>query len=97
MGIVTQTPTRPAEAGSTGSAPPATRTGRNLEGHRWVSRPEEAFTPEALKDRLIGNIRSWRDYPPSLRLWFWLIPAITAALGGVLRFVRLDTPRTLVF
>ena len=97
MGNVTQTPTRDVEAGSTGSAPPATRTGRNLEGHRWVSRPEEAFTPEALKDRLIGNIRSWRDYPPSLRLWFWLIPAITAALGGVLRFVRLDSPRTLVF
>ena len=97
MGIVTQTPTRPADAGSTGSAPPAPSTGRNLEGHRWVSRPAEAFTPDALKDRLIGSIRSWRDYPPSLRLWFWLIPAITAALGGILRFVRLDTPRNLVF
>ena len=97
MGNVTQTPTRPADAGSTGSAPPARSTGRNLEGHRWVSRPAEAYTPDALKERLIGGIRSWRDYPPSLRLWFWLIPAITAALGGVLRFVRLDTPRSLVF
>lgn len=97
MGSVTQTPTRPAEAGSAGSAPPAPRRGRNLEGHRWVSRPAEAFTPDALTDRLIGSIRSWRDYPPPLRLWFWLIPALTAALGGVLRFVRLDTPRNLVF
>ncbi|MGO4192181.1 dolichyl-phosphate-mannose--protein mannosyltransferase [Arthrobacter sp. YAF17] len=97
MGIVTQTPTRPVDAGSTGSAPSATSPGRNLEGHRWISRPAEAFTPEALKGRLIGNIRSWRDYPPPLRLWFWLIPVITAALGGILRFVRLDSPRNLVF
>jgi dolichyl-phosphate-mannose-protein mannosyltransferase len=97
MGKVTQTPTRPAEAGSAGPAPSTAPAGRNLEGHRWISRPAEAYTPEALKDRLIGSIRSWRDYPPSLRLWFWLIPAITAILGGILRFVRLDTPRNLVF
>jgi dolichyl-phosphate-mannose--protein O-mannosyl transferase len=71
--------------------------GRNLEGHRWIRRPNEAFTAEALQERLIGGLRSWRDYPASLRLWFWLIPTITAALGGVLRFVRLDTPRNLVF
>jgi dolichyl-phosphate-mannose-protein mannosyltransferase len=97
MGKVTQTPTRPVEAGSAGPAPSTAPTGRNLEGHRWISRPAEAYTPEALKDRLIGSVRSWRDYPPSLRLWFWLIPAITAVLGGILRFVRLDTPRNLVF
>ena len=99
MGNVTQTPTRPtSRPGPTGSAPPATRRRHgNLEGHRWISRPPEAFTAEALKERLIGSIRSWRDYPPSLRLWFWLIPALTAALGGVLRFVRLDSPRNLVF
>ena len=72
-------------------------TGRNLEGHRWISRPRRAFTVEALTQRLIGNIRSWRDYPPSLRLWFWLIPALTAVLGGILRFVRLDNPHNLVF
>jgi len=100
---------RPAGAGSTAAVPadagphprrPAAGpagTGRNLEGHRWISRPVEAFTPEALRERLLGPIRSWRDYPPSLRLWFWLIPALTAALGGVLRFVRLDTPHNLVF
>ena len=110
MGSVTQTPMRPAEAGSAATVPadgspdnprrgPGTpaRTGRNLEGHRWISRPAEAFTVEALTERLIGNIRTWRDYPPSLRLWFWLIPALTAVLGGILRFVRLDSPHNLVF
>jgi dolichyl-phosphate-mannose--protein O-mannosyl transferase len=97
MGKVTQTPTRPAEARSIGPAPSTAPSGRNLEGHRWISRPAEAYTPEALKERLIGDIQSWRDYPASLRLWFWLIPAITAGLGGILRFVRLDTPRNLVF
>jgi dolichyl-phosphate-mannose--protein O-mannosyl transferase len=84
-----------ARGGAGGAA--GTGTGRNLEGHDWISRPSEAFTPEFLRERLIGGIQSWRDYPPSLRLWFWLIPAITACLGGVLRFVRLDTPRNLVF
>ncbi len=111
MGNVTQTPMRPAEAGSAASAPddaspdrsrPAgspvpAGTGRNLEGHRWVGRPADAFTVEDLTQRLIGTIRSWRDYPASLRLWFWLIPVLTAALGGILRFVRLDAPHKLVF
>ncbi|MGO4583046.1 dolichyl-phosphate-mannose--protein mannosyltransferase [Arthrobacter sp. 2RAF6] len=64
---------------------------------RWLTRPEDAFTAEALRTRLIGSIQSWRDYPPSLRLWFWLIPTITAVIGGILRFVRLDAPHSLVF
>ncbi len=63
----------------------------------WLIRPREAFTAEALRTRLIGSIQSWRDYPPSLRLWFWLIPTITAVIGGILRFVRLDDPHSLVF
>jgi dolichyl-phosphate-mannose-protein mannosyltransferase len=95
---VTQTSVPPVGAESASPAPSAARTpGRNLEGHRWIGRPDEAFTADALQERLIGSIRSWRDFPPSLRLWFWLIPAITAAIGGILRFVRLDTPRSLVF
>jgi len=112
MGNVTQTPTRQPETGpdaspATGPGRPDGRaagkdrnrfsTGRNLEGHRWIGRPAEANTPEALRERLIGGLQSWRDYPASLRLWYWLIPVLTAALGGVLRFVRLDTPRNLVF
>jgi dolichyl-phosphate-mannose-protein mannosyltransferase len=68
---------------------PASRT--------WLVRPHEAFTAGALRKRLIGDIQSWRDYPPSLRLWFWLVPTLTAAIGGVLRFVRLDNPHSLVF
>ncbi|GAB2734581.1 dolichyl-phosphate-mannose--protein mannosyltransferase [Arthrobacter bambusae] len=63
----------------------------------WLIRPREAFTAEALRTRLIGSIQSWRDYPPSLRLWFWLIPTVTAVIGGILRFVRLDDPHSLVF
>ncbi|WP_284752507.1 glycosyltransferase family 39 protein [Arthrobacter sp. efr-133-R2A-120] len=63
----------------------------------WLIRPREAFTAEALRTRLIGSIQSWRDYPPSLRLWFWLIPTVTAVIGGILRFVRLDDPHGLVF
>jgi dolichyl-phosphate-mannose-protein mannosyltransferase len=95
---VTQTSVRPDAAGSASTpASAAAPEGRNLEGHGWISRPSEAFTVEALTQRLIGGIRSWRDYPPSLRLWFWLVPALTAAVGGVLRFVRLDVPRSLVF
>lgn len=95
---MTQTSVPPVGAESASPAPSASGTpGRNLEGHRWIRRPAEAFTADALQERLIGSIRSWHDFPPSLRLWFWLIPAITAAIGGILRFVRLDTPRSLVF
>ena len=68
-----------------------------MKGTAGFGRPAEANTPEALRERLIGGLQSWRDYPASLRLWYWLIPVLTAALGGVLRFVRLDTPRNLVF
>ncbi|SDI22740.1 dolichyl-phosphate-mannose--protein mannosyltransferase [Arthrobacter cupressi] len=63
----------------------------------WLVRPAGAFTAPALRERLIGGIQSWRDYPPSLRLWFWLIPTVTAVIAGILRFVRLDTPHSLVF
>ncbi|MEZ2389790.1 dolichyl-phosphate-mannose--protein mannosyltransferase [bacterium RCC_150] len=63
----------------------------------WLTRPQGAFSAEALLARLIGSIQSWRDYPPSLRLWYWLIPALTAVIGGILRFVRLDAPHSLVF
>ena len=99
MGHVTQTSLQqPVEAES--SAPTATTPpggGRNLEGHHWIARPSEAFTPVALRQRLIGEIQNWRDYPPSLRLWYWLIPTLTAAIAGLLRFVRLDSPGSLVF
>lgn len=98
---MTQTSVPPVEADPADPAKPARpapgTSGRNLEGQRWIRRPREAFTEGALQERLIGGIRSWRDYPPSLRLWFWFIPVITAAIGGILRFVRLENPRSLVF
>jgi dolichyl-phosphate-mannose-protein mannosyltransferase len=87
MGLVTQTSMRPAEAGQTNL--PARGT--------WIARPAEAFSAAALRERLIGLTRSWRDYPPSLRFWFWLVPVLTSVIGGLLRFVRLDTPHSLFF
>ena len=95
---MTQTSVRPDAAGSAPTPASAAEAGASpARSHDWVTRPREAFTAEALNSRLIGSIRSWRDYPPSLRLWFWLVPALTAAVGGVLRFVRLEVPGTLVF
>jgi hypothetical protein len=77
MGHVTQTSTRPAGAsqahpaavpvGSAEGAAQAGAAGRTT----WIIRPGVAFSAEALRERLIGSVRSWRDYPPSLRLWFW--------------------------
>ncbi|HAG59844.1 MAG TPA: phospholipid carrier-dependent glycosyltransferase [Arthrobacter bacterium] len=87
MGLVTQTSMRPAEACQPNMPAPGP----------WITRPAEAFAPAALRERLIGSVRSWRDYPPSLRFWFWLVPVLTSVIGGILRFVRLDTPHSLVF
>lgn len=95
---MTQTSVRPVAAGSASTpASAAEPGGRGLEGHGWIRRPSEAFTAGELTRRLIGGIRSWRDYPPSLRLWFWLVPALTALVGGILRFARLEVPGSLVF
>lgn len=69
----------------------------NPAGQRWLRDPALAFTRTALTARLIGARSSFAATPPSLRLWFWLAPALTALIGGVLRFVRLGKPPTLVF
>jgi dolichyl-phosphate-mannose-protein mannosyltransferase len=45
---------------------------------------------DELRARLIG-------YQPTDRLWGWLGPGLIAALGGLLRFWRLDEPHQLVF
>jgi dolichyl-phosphate-mannose-protein mannosyltransferase len=100
---VTQTSTRPGGAGQAAPAASGDETGGTAVGsgasplRPWVSRPAEAFTLEALLARLVGNARGWRDYPPSLRLWFLLVPVLTAVTGGILRFVRLEAPPKLVF
>ncbi|WP_420713902.1 dolichyl-phosphate-mannose--protein mannosyltransferase [Arthrobacter sp. H14-L1] len=63
----------------------------------WLIDPKKAFTLEALRARLLGARWRWLDTPLSLRLWFWLAPALTAVIGGILRFVRLGEPHALVF
>ncbi|GAA3405189.1 dolichyl-phosphate-mannose--protein mannosyltransferase [Pseudarthrobacter polychromogenes] len=100
---MTQTSTRP---GGTGQAAPAASGAESARtagssgsspNRPWVSRPADAFTIESLLVRLLGSARGWRDYPPSLRLWFLLVPVLTALTGGILRFVRLEAPPKLVF
>ena len=59
-----------------------------------VSDPGAAFRLGELRNRLLG----WAPgTTASLGLWGWLAPLLAAVVGGVLRFVRLAEPRSLVF
>ena len=81
-----------------GGTPATVRKRRLAQGKAsWVLDPKVAYTRESLLERLLGPVQSWRDFTPTLRLWFWLGPILTAVLGGVLRFVRLGAPRSFVF
>ena len=82
-----QDPDSPAGQAEGGPAP----------AQRWLRDPAWAFTQTALVSRLLGQRYSFRTTPPGLRLWFWLVPALTALIGGLLRFVRLGQPPSLVF
>ena len=53
--------------------------------------PREAFSYEALRTRLLGSALV------PLGAAGWLLPLVMAVLGGVLRFVRLGEPGSLVF
>ncbi|MBW4095772.1 MAG: phospholipid carrier-dependent glycosyltransferase [Acidobacteria bacterium] len=64
---------------------------------KWLADPASAFTKAALEARLLGQRWRFSNTPASLRLWFWLLPALTAVIGGVLRFVRLGEPNSLIF
>lgn len=64
---------------------------------RWLQDPQDAFTETSLLGRLNGVRARFTQTPLSLRLWFWLAPALTAVIGGVLRFIRLGQPNSLVF
>ncbi|MHA7177619.1 dolichyl-phosphate-mannose--protein mannosyltransferase [Arthrobacter sp. Sr24] len=64
---------------------------------RWVLDPAEAFTRSALRSRLLGLRHSFGTTPVSLRVWFWMAPILTALVGGLLRFLRLGQPPSLVF
>ncbi|GAB3257947.1 phospholipid carrier-dependent glycosyltransferase [Arthrobacter pigmenti] len=52
--------------------------------------PFAFYRLNALRSRLLGP-------RVPFGLWGWLIPVLTAALGGVLRFVRLGQPESLIF
>ena len=59
-----------------------------------VSDPGAAFRLGELRNRLLG----WAPgTTASLGIWGWLAPLLAAVVGGVLRFVRLAEPRSLVF
>ncbi|WP_081744760.1 dolichyl-phosphate-mannose--protein mannosyltransferase [Arthrobacter sp. H14] len=57
---------------------------------RWVEAPSTFYSAAGLRRRLLGD-------PLTLRLWGWLIPILTAVVGGLLRFVRLGQPESLIF
>ncbi|TPV51527.1 phospholipid carrier-dependent glycosyltransferase [Pseudarthrobacter phenanthrenivorans] len=101
MGLVTQTSTRPGGTGPSAPAPAESdgtaETTEVRPARPWLSRPDEAFTEDSLLARLLGAGPRWRDYPASLRVWLLLVPVLTAAAGGILRFVRLEVPPKLVF
>ncbi|WP_114597654.1 dolichyl-phosphate-mannose--protein mannosyltransferase [Renibacterium salmoninarum] len=63
----------------------------------WLARPSTVYGFRALQRRLQGPRWRFLETPLSLRLWYWLAPALMAAIGGVLRFVRLGEPKSLVF
>nr|WP_323960849.1 phospholipid carrier-dependent glycosyltransferase [Arthrobacter sp. JZ12] len=57
---------------------------------QWVVPARTAFSERVLRRRLLGE---------QLRfgLWGWLLPVLVSLIGGVLRFVRLGEPDSLVF
>ena len=82
---------------ATGHAKHAVNSSREDSGPRWVRDPATAFTRSSLAARLLGYKFSSSWTPPGMRLWFWLAPALTALIGGLLRFIRLGQPPSLVF
>ncbi len=57
---------------------------------QWVVSARTAFSERVLLRRLLGE-----QLP--FGIWGWLLPVLVALIGGVLRFVRLGEPETLVF
>ncbi|RJT80941.1 phospholipid carrier-dependent glycosyltransferase [Arthrobacter cheniae] len=60
------------------------------QGAAWIIPPALAYTRDALALRLLGPAA-----PGGALRWF--LPLAMALLGGILRFVRLDEPGSLVF
>ena len=57
---------------------------------QWVVSARTAFSERVLRRRLLGE-------QVRFGLWGWLLPLLVALVGGLLRFVRLGEPDTLVF
>ncbi|TKV28341.1 phospholipid carrier-dependent glycosyltransferase [Arthrobacter sp. NamB2] len=70
----------------------AVRPDQDSPKHRgsWVVPPTEAYTLRALTSRLLGAASAGGAL-------LWILPLAMALLGGVLRFVRLGEPGSLVF
>lgn len=88
--------TEPRAEGS-GSPGPSHAARPSVPARRWLRDPAEAFTGTALRARLLGARHSFSTTPVSLRVWFWMAPILTALVGGLLRFLRLGQPPSLVF
>lgn len=63
----------------------------------WLATRRQVFGLHGLRERLGVAGSELRNLSPTLRLWSWLGPLLTTALGGILRFWRVDEPRSLVF
>lgn len=57
---------------------------------QWVASARSAYSEAVLRRRLLGEQLSFG-------MWGWLLPVLVALIGGVLRFVRLGEPDSLVF
>nr|WP_245580234.1 phospholipid carrier-dependent glycosyltransferase [Arthrobacter castelli] len=79
-----------ATAGRTRPSARLAGSRRRQEQRGWVEDPSAFYRPDTLRSRLLGT-----RVPPGL--WGWLAPVLTAVLGGVLRFVRLGQPESLIF
>lgn len=63
---------------------------REGPARQWVLSPHTAFSERVLCRRLLGERLNFG-------VWGWLLPVLMALIGGVLRFVRLGEPDSLVF
>lgn len=65
---------------------------------RWViAPPPRSLVVAELRERLLGPLDPWRDWPRLQRILYWAIPLGTAVVAGILRFTDLARPHSLIF
>lgn len=65
---------------------------------RWVvAPPAPPRVVDELRERLLGPLDRWRDWPALQRTLYWAIPLVTAVIAGLLRFTDLSRPHSLIF